>query len=1025
MYREKLDEIMYGVNNKAISTKILERMDQIRNNDDEGQARRFVWELIQNAKDVAQENVPLKIRMTLDNSRFVFAHNGKNFRMKNLLSLINQVSGKNPDEGTTGKFGTGFITTHLLAEKVLVRGILEDFDYPAKPFEVLLDRSGRTDESIIAAVDKAMDSVRTIDDNDSLTVSADALNTEFEYVLESDYNRKVADTGVNDACCNLFYSMTFVPSIHEIELVDNTKGVRTVYTRGNCENINDTISRLTITENGLEHTIIISSNGTVQVVSEIDGELKAIPMSEKTSRLFCDFPLIDNMLFPFPTAVNSSGFRVNEPRSCITLTDNPNSSDSETNKKLMKQAVSLYGSLLEYLEGINCKQLYNIINVPPVFKRSDLSESWINENLIKGVASEVAKRRILPANDGLFSANDYKLILPHAESAELNIALNELLSEMPYFKTVSEDIESWSNALRSLNDSRFPTSTIKSLVEEVSTAKNLSEVQRNYSPEPYKWLKKLFDCATKVSTLESDIYSGKYSIIPNQSEKLIPITDAYAEEEEIDIYYKNICFDIDLYCSERLHLKDILISKDYDTSGMEKIRPFDVAKIGSHIRMGTRTEYTQRYFQAEKVVKMMGACCSDDRTYRTYKGLIPDIPERYAPKLKLYEDVWSNAHTKLTGLCESKLYDLAKISNGYELLKAKYSDEEEAIDSLNCVHELWEKYKQPSQYSLPVLAEKDDGTLTLINISPNSTSVVINDGIDDRLREIYRRIVTDGALIIDKRNIVGRGFFIKSMDELRAASLIGNKITAELKEGALFNKPKEFQAACSLLMRWINSNEEKATKLFPAYASKEDRMQLMAPGEAAEMSEQLDEFNSLLTEAGCASIEELKKKLKNDKKTDDSDENEDNCSSNGLFEIYGDFGYDPLKNNLEEIRERIGEKGEELAFELLKKKYGENAVTLCNTQDSKQQGYDIIVKTPEGELLYEVKTHTETSMYRYHLKFSKSQSRMLKKPNYRVLLIILNRSWNLSESREFNDLFDDFNIGCFDRNDGYRVYAGV
>ena len=82
MYRDKLDEIMYSVNNKAISTKILQHMAKIRNNDDEGQARRFVWELIQNAKDVAQEDIPLSIRITHDRDKLVFAHNGKNFRLK-------------------------------------------------------------------------------------------------------------------------------------------------------------------------------------------------------------------------------------------------------------------------------------------------------------------------------------------------------------------------------------------------------------------------------------------------------------------------------------------------------------------------------------------------------------------------------------------------------------------------------------------------------------------------------------------------------------------------------------------------------------------------------------------------------------------------------------------------------------------------------------------------------------------------------------------------------------------------------
>lgn len=167
MYKDKLDEIMYSVNNKAISTKILQHMDRIRNNDDEGQARRFVWELIQNAKDVAQADVPLCIKVMLEQDRLIFAHNGKSFLLKNILSLINQVSGKNDDSQTTGKFGTGFITTHLLAEKVTVRGVLEDFGLELRRFEVLIDRSGRDDAEVIAAVDRAMDSLRGIDDGEA------------------------------------------------------------------------------------------------------------------------------------------------------------------------------------------------------------------------------------------------------------------------------------------------------------------------------------------------------------------------------------------------------------------------------------------------------------------------------------------------------------------------------------------------------------------------------------------------------------------------------------------------------------------------------------------------------------------------------------------------------------------------------------------------------------------------------------------------------------------------------------------
>lgn len=44
MYKVKLDEIMYDVNNKFISSKIPQYMDNIRDKSDEEHARRFVRE---------------------------------------------------------------------------------------------------------------------------------------------------------------------------------------------------------------------------------------------------------------------------------------------------------------------------------------------------------------------------------------------------------------------------------------------------------------------------------------------------------------------------------------------------------------------------------------------------------------------------------------------------------------------------------------------------------------------------------------------------------------------------------------------------------------------------------------------------------------------------------------------------------------------------------------------------------------------------------------------------------------------
>jgi hypothetical protein len=65
---------------------------------------------------------------------------------------------------TTGKFGTGFFTTHLLSENVLVNGVVKEQGLTPRQFELSLDRSGGELEEIIAAVEAAKDSMQDLDD---------------------------------------------------------------------------------------------------------------------------------------------------------------------------------------------------------------------------------------------------------------------------------------------------------------------------------------------------------------------------------------------------------------------------------------------------------------------------------------------------------------------------------------------------------------------------------------------------------------------------------------------------------------------------------------------------------------------------------------------------------------------------------------------------------------------------------------------------------------------------------------------
>src|SRR5438874_1632562 len=93
------------------------------------------WRL--KALDAAGNSSEVKIHLKLGDS-FVFAHNGSPFTRKEILHLIFHGSTKRESGKSIGRYGTGFLTTHLVSRRVQVRGQLDS----GADFDFWLDRSG-------------------------------------------------------------------------------------------------------------------------------------------------------------------------------------------------------------------------------------------------------------------------------------------------------------------------------------------------------------------------------------------------------------------------------------------------------------------------------------------------------------------------------------------------------------------------------------------------------------------------------------------------------------------------------------------------------------------------------------------------------------------------------------------------------------------------------------------------------------------------------------------------------------------
>lgn len=104
--------------------------------------KRWIWELLQNALDAAPHDRKIEVKIIKDDNKLTFAHNGRPFKPEEVAHLIYHGSTKR--EQDIGKFGTGFLITHLLSKKVNVKGVRED----RKKFDFMLDRSGASSDEI-------------------------------------------------------------------------------------------------------------------------------------------------------------------------------------------------------------------------------------------------------------------------------------------------------------------------------------------------------------------------------------------------------------------------------------------------------------------------------------------------------------------------------------------------------------------------------------------------------------------------------------------------------------------------------------------------------------------------------------------------------------------------------------------------------------------------------------------------------------------------------------------------------------
>lgn len=197
----RLEETVNQKVYKAIALRIRTKVLGARSDLDTS-ARRWPFELIQNAHDAGaragREGISLLFDLTDGILRF--EHDAAPFTMDEFAALLTGGSSKDfMSTETTGRFGTGFLVTHVLSERVHVAGIL-DVDGTFRGFEVALDRPN-DEERLLQNVEDSQNSLRHTRAVASLD---DEPTASFEYVLDDVHTAETGLRALEDSLPYLF-----------------------------------------------------------------------------------------------------------------------------------------------------------------------------------------------------------------------------------------------------------------------------------------------------------------------------------------------------------------------------------------------------------------------------------------------------------------------------------------------------------------------------------------------------------------------------------------------------------------------------------------------------------------------------------------------------------------------------------------------------------------------------------------------------------------------------------------------------
>ena len=679
------DRLIYN-NNKLVADKIRKTLLNIQNVPGIS-AKRWIWELIQNAKDVENKFGKVDIKIELNQNCLKFSHNGSYFSIDNVLGILQQVSSKDSNnlEDQTGKFGTGFIGTHLLSYKVKIKGIVK-YKGIYKKFEINLDRSAKTSEQLLKEVSKSILEFKKNMENkknskyviiQTYKQKQEDFDTIFEYNLEKDENREIAKEGLSDLINTAPITLANqYKKISSILIIDNINKEETkYYISSPPKSQNPRLNTITISSKNQEKKIYFYSyeNENCRLLFQVEKKSNgyfAVEREKDQPILYRDFPLIGSENFHFPFFLD--GFKLNplETRNGLYLNGNLNE-EAEENRKIIESAIKASIEFTKWLLKQNIDKRYILANtkIPePPQKYDDFAINWFIEQQ-KQWRKEIIEMELLTDQElSLHQTKKLKIPTFKKEFNETFFNLFEKINITDGIIPNKNDAKTWhdimeKDPLKEVYDIKENTwgfnykFTEDDLFQKINNYESIFKFADDMAKdtgEIYKWLNNLYEFLSNNNC--KDCFN-KFNIIPNKNGNFKKIHEIFGDDENNnkihDIIYKiyKEVFDKDLneiIVNEKININ--IFEKNLEKKNVKNILDefSDYFKGESNIKKEYLCNELLSFEFSNQKIKQM-SIFRDDINFQYKNKRIKDLMNYY-PQHNIWRDVedyWFDYHSKI------------------------------------------------------------------------------------------------------------------------------------------------------------------------------------------------------------------------------------------------------------------------------------------------------------------------------------------------------------------------------------------